>query len=202
MEAAKELIGAGIGKELQDYRLDYFLAYLMEAAKELIRAGIGKELQEAVNHKHGLEADISSGDEGLLQSLQAFAYVLFYLDIDLVRVSGNDRSNSLRGRKRKPIIVTIGLRILGDGKRILQTDASDEYWGAILIEEDKDQLYYCEHASGQFKDSEEHYHTTYKEILAVKRCHFEVQMDNSSFPRMLEFKGKVIPKKQLHRWKD
>ncbi|WJX18453.1 hypothetical protein P8452_08249 [Trifolium repens] len=101
----------------------------------------------------------------------------------------------------------------GDGKRILQTDASDHYWGAVLIEEINGVKHYCGHTSGQFKEAEKHYHTTYKEALAVKLgiqkfdfhlrgYHFEVQMDNSSFPRILEFKNKMPPDPQTLRLKD
>ncbi|MCH85865.1 polyprotein-like, partial [Trifolium medium] len=96
------------------------------------------------------------------------------------------------------------LKIPGDEKRILQTDANDCYWGAVLIEEVGNNKYYCGHASGQFKEAEKHYHTTYKEALAVKLgikkfdfhlrgFHFEVHMDNSSFPKILEFKNKMPP---------
>nr|KYP73221.1 polyprotein [Cajanus cajan] len=96
------------------------------------------------------------------------------------------------------------LKIPGDGKRILQTDAGDHYWGAVFIEEVQGKKFYCGHASGQFKEAEKHYHTTYKEALAVKNGikkfdfhlrghHFEVQMDNSSFPKILEFKNKLPP---------
>lgn len=60
------------------------------------------------------------------------------------------------------------LKILGNGKRILQTDVSDHYWGAVLIEEKGGIKYYCGHACGQFKEAGKHYHTTYKEALAVK----------------------------------
>ena len=60
------------------------------------------------------------------------------------------------------------LKILGEGKRILQIDASDRQWGAVLIEEVEGQKFYCGHASGQFKLAELHYHTTYKETLAIK----------------------------------
>ena len=105
------------------------------------------------------------------------------------------------------------LKIPGNGKRVLQTDASDHYWGAVLIEEEGNKKYYCGHASGQFKESEKHYHTTFKEALAVKNgikkfdfhlrgYHFEVQMDNSSFPKILEFKNKMPPDPQILRLKD
>ena len=40
------------------------------------------------------------------------------------------------------------LKIPGEGKRILQTDASDQFWGAILIEEINGKKFYCGHASG------------------------------------------------------
>ena len=60
------------------------------------------------------------------------------------------------------------LKIVGEGKQILQTNASDQYWGAVLIEEVEGKKFYCEHASRQFKPAELHYHTTYKETLAVK----------------------------------
>ena len=43
------------------------------------------------------------------------------------------------------------LKIPGGEKWILQTDASDQYWRAVLIEEIEGQKFYCEYASGQFK---------------------------------------------------
>ena len=44
------------------------------------------------------------------------------------------------------------LRIPIEGQRILQTYASDEYWGAVLLEKHDGKESYCVHASGQFKD--------------------------------------------------
>ena len=81
----------------------------------------------------------------------------------------------------------------------MQTDAYDQYWGAIFIEEIEGQKFYYGYASGQFKPTELRYHTTYKETLAVKYgiqkfdfhlrgYQFEVHLDNSSFPKLLEFK--------------
>ncbi|GJS28659.1 putative zinc finger, CCHC-type containing protein [Tanacetum coccineum] len=69
----------------------------------------------------------------------------------------------------------------------------------------------AKYKSGTFKASEQHYHSTFKEILAVKRGiekfqfhlighEFQVEMDMSSFPRMLQFKRKMIPHAQLLRW--
>ncbi|KAH9752166.1 hypothetical protein KPL71_014591 [Citrus sinensis] len=92
------------------------------------------------------------------------------------------------------------LRIPTSGQRILQTDASDDYWSAILLE--------AINGVRQFKDSEKNYHVIYKEILAVKygikkfEFHlishkFLINMDNSSFPRIFDFKNKLLPDKQL-----
>ncbi|KAL5768013.1 hypothetical protein ACOSQ2_014796 [Xanthoceras sorbifolium] len=104
------------------------------------------------------------------------------------------------------------LHILSDSLRILQTDASDCHWGALLLEERDKKRFYCAHASGSFKSPQQHYHTIYNEILAVKygiekfdfylRGHaFKVEMDNLSFPRVLKFKNKVPPDPLLLRLK-
>ena len=56
-----------------------------------------------------------------------------------------------------------------------------------------------------------HYHSTFKEILAIKhgienfQFHllghtFLVKMDMSSFPKMLQFKRKTLPHPQLLKW--
>ncbi|KAK8535312.1 hypothetical protein V6N12_056834 [Hibiscus sabdariffa] len=103
------------------------------------------------------------------------------------------------------------LQIPSDGKRVLQTDASDKYWSAILFEEKDKKRHLCGYKSGRFSDAEIHYHSTFKEILAVKRGiskfdfhlighHFLVEMDMSSFPQMLKFKQKTVPHPQLLRW--
>ncbi|KAK9043368.1 hypothetical protein V6N11_071713 [Hibiscus sabdariffa] len=103
------------------------------------------------------------------------------------------------------------LQIPSDGKRILQTDASDKYWGAILFEEKDNKRHHCGYKSGRFSDAEIHYHSTFKEILAVKKAiskfefhlighHFLMEMDMSSFPQMLKFKQKTVPHPQLLRW--
>ncbi|KAH9724647.1 hypothetical protein KPL70_007562 [Citrus sinensis] len=98
------------------------------------------------------------------------------------------------------------LRIPTSGQRILQTDANDDYWSAILLEDINGVRHFYAHASGQFKDSEKSYHVIYKEILAVKygikkfEFHlishkFLINMDNSSFPRIFDFKNKLLPNK-------
>ncbi|KAE8667738.1 hypothetical protein F3Y22_tig00112383pilonHSYRG00545 [Hibiscus syriacus] len=83
--------------------------------------------------------------------------------------------------------------------------------GAVLLKEKDQKRYVCRYKSGRFSDAEIHYHSTFKEILAVKKgitkfefhligYHFLVEMDMSSFPQMLKFKQKVIPNPQLLRW--
>ncbi|GKA27953.1 putative reverse transcriptase domain, viral movement protein [Tanacetum coccineum] len=98
------------------------------------------------------------------------------------------------------------LKILASSeKRILQTDASDECWGAVLLVQDNNnKRHVCGYKSGTFKASEQHYHSTFKEILAVKRGIEKFQFhlighefnmnDMSSFPRHhVMFKKKMLP---------
>ncbi|KAL2519014.1 putative reverse transcriptase domain [Abeliophyllum distichum] len=103
------------------------------------------------------------------------------------------------------------LSIPNDGKIILQTDASDLFWAAVLLEENNGKRNICGYKNGSFSDAEKHYHSTFKEILAVKRGiekfqfhlighHFFIEMDMSAFPKMLSFKQKQIPNSQLLRW--
>ena len=98
-------------------------------------------------------------------------------------------------------------------KRILQTDASDKFWGAVLLEEHEQGMKHCcSFASERFKISKQHYHSTFKKILGVKNdikkisffliSHhfFLVEMDMGSFRKMLHFKQKSILNPQLLRW--
>ncbi|KAH9680193.1 hypothetical protein KPL71_026462 [Citrus sinensis] len=91
------------------------------------------------------------------------------------------------------------LKLITNGKRILQTDASDDSWGAILLEETNGKEHFIAYASGQFSDTQKHYHSVFKEILAVKNGikkfeyhlighHFLIRMDSSVFPNILNFK--------------
>ncbi|KAH9697801.1 hypothetical protein KPL71_023762 [Citrus sinensis] len=88
-----------------------------------------------------------------------------------------------------------------------QTNTS---WGALLLEQIDKKEYLIGHASGHFSLAQQHYHTIYKEILAVKNGikkfeyhllghKFLIRLDNSSFPKVLQFKGKTIPNSQLLR---
>ncbi|KAH9792542.1 hypothetical protein KPL71_004163 [Citrus sinensis] len=95
------------------------------------------------------------------------------------------------------------LKLITDGKRILQTDASDESWGAILLEEINGKEHFIAYASGHFSDTQKHYHSVFKEILAVKNGikkfeyhlighHFLIRMDSSAFPNIFHFKGLTL----------
>ncbi|KAH9769835.1 hypothetical protein KPL71_012160 [Citrus sinensis] len=95
------------------------------------------------------------------------------------------------------------LKLITDGKRILQTDASDDSWGAILLEELHGKEHFIAYASGHFSDTQKHYHSVFKEILAVKNGikkfeyhlighHFLIRMDSSAFPNIFHFKVKHI----------
>ena len=103
------------------------------------------------------------------------------------------------------------MQILGPGKHVLQIDASDEYRAAAPFEETDGKKNICEYKSGAFKTLELHYHSMFKEILAVKNGiekfqfhllghNFIVEMDMSSFSKMLQFKRKMLPHPQLLRW--
>ena len=104
------------------------------------------------------------------------------------------------------------LKIPIEGQCILQIDASDEYWGVVLLEKLDGKEAYCAHASGQFKESEKHYHVIHKEILVVKygiqkfKFHlighnFLIRLDNSSFSKILDLKNNTLPDKHLLRLK-
>ncbi|KAH9763298.1 hypothetical protein KPL70_001116 [Citrus sinensis] len=95
------------------------------------------------------------------------------------------------------------LKLITDGKRILQTDASDDSWGAILLEDINRKEHFIAYASGQFSDTQKHYHSVFKEIRAVKNGikkfeyhlighHFLIRMDSLAFPNILNFKGLTV----------
>lgn len=76
--------------------------------------------------------------------------------------------------------------------------------GAVLFEELDGVRNPCGYKSGAFINAKQNYHSTFKEILAMERAikkfqfhlighHFTVEMDMSSFPRMLHFQKKLLP---------
>ena len=76
---------------------------------------------------------------------------------------------------------------------ILETDASNDHWGAVLKARDKDNVeQICRYTSGAFQGSELNYHSQEKETLAVKKGikkfaiylitkEFTVRTDNKNF---------------------
>lgn len=62
------------------------------------------------------------------------------------------------------------LQISGNGHWILQTDASKTQWGAVLFEELNGVRNSCGCKSGVFSNAEQEYHSTFQEILVVKRA--------------------------------
>ena len=89
--------------------------------------------------------------------------------------------------------------IPGEGKQILQIDANDNFWSAVLIKERDGKRFICGFKSGKFSNFKSHYHSTYKKTLAVKyeiqkfQFHligytFTIEIDNQAFPRILKLK--------------
>lgn len=76
--------------------------------------------------------------------------------------------------------------------RILQIDANQDFWSILLIEDLNRVRRICCYKSGQFKSFDQNYHSTFKEILAVRRSkekfefhlvghYFVVKMDMTTF---------------------
>ncbi|KAK6789545.1 hypothetical protein RDI58_013345 [Solanum bulbocastanum] len=85
--------------------------------------------------------------------------------------------------------------------KILQTNASNEYQSAILLEEKDGQRKICGYARGKFKDVEQHYHSTLKETLVVQKgikkfnfflihIEFLIEVDMRAFPKMIQINQK------------
>ncbi|KAL0291953.1 UNVERIFIED_CONTAM: polyprotein [Sesamum calycinum] len=151
--------------------------------------------------------------DGRISSLSALGIQASYLSYSKKSHHPGDKFRLWLAEIEAGMPTTSSIKIPGTGHRILQTDASNEFWGAILIEEENGRKHFCGHASGQFKDSEKHYHAVYKEILAIKYGikkfefhlighHFTIMMDNTSFPRIMDLKNKGVPEPQLLRLKD
>ncbi|KAL4566124.1 hypothetical protein LXL04_030234 [Taraxacum kok-saghyz] len=80
---------------------------------------------------------------------------------------------------------------------IIETDASDEFWGGDLkAKNSKNEEQICRYTSGSFKAAEKNYHSNEKELLAVKRVitkfsvyltpvKFLVRTDNKNFTYFL-----------------
>lgn len=59
------------------------------------------------------------------------------------------------------------LKIPYKGHLILQTYASNHYWGVILIEESNENRRVCDYKSRQFSEAQHHYPSKKKEALTV-----------------------------------
>lgn len=108
------------------------------------------------------------------------------------------------------------LKISRSGKKIVHTDASDTAWGAVLLEEVKQNNQIREeivrYESGSFKGAELNYHSTHKELLAVVKAFEKFQLfigdhkfllrsDLKNLPGFFrkESKNKVV-RARLLRW--
>ena len=64
----------------------------------------------------------------------------------------------------------------GTGSLIIETDASSQTWGGVLLEAIEGREFICGYGSGSFKAAELNYPSSHKEILAVKKTvqHFHL----------------------------
>lgn len=98
---------------------------------------------------------------------------------------------------------------------IIETDASDEFWGAVLLQKGPDgSELICAFRSGLFQGAEKNYHSIEKEILAVKRAiqklelyiinkEFVIRTDNKNFKTFCTRKiDKQIGRGRLARWQE
>ncbi|KAL2505433.1 RNA-directed DNA polymerase [Abeliophyllum distichum] len=82
-----------------------------------------------------------------------------------------DDSNYVRKIKAKLKNLPLLYHPHKDDKMIIETDASQEFWGAALktiTNENEEKL--CSYASGTFNTAEKNYHINEKEILAMKKA--------------------------------
>ena len=101
-----------------------------------------------------------------------------------------------------------------DDQMIIETDASGEFWGAVLKARPKKSLdeYLCKYTSGSFQAAELNYHSNEKETLAVKKAikkfsiyvihqEFIVRTDNTYFTYFLKTNiGGDYKQGRLIRW--
>ncbi|CAA29527.1 unnamed protein product [Figwort mosaic virus] len=98
---------------------------------------------------------------------------------------------------------------------IIETDASDSFWGGVLKARALDGVeLICRYSSGSFKQAEKNYHSNDKELLAVKQVitkfsayltpvRFTVRTDNKNFTYFLRINLKGDSKQgRLVRWQN
>ena len=102
----------------------------------------------------------------------------------------------------------------GNGFLILQTDASDSFWAAILFErkEDTGEEILCAYASGEFQPHQKNYFTAEKETLAIFNgiqkfelylapAKFLIRTDSMNFKYFLSAKiSKQLARGRLLAW--
>jgi len=82
---------------------------------------------------------------------------------------------------------------------IIETDASNDFWGGVLKAKTTEKEEICKYTSGSFKQAERNYHSNEKELLAVKNTiskfsiyltpvKFLVRTDNKNFTFFLKTK--------------
>ncbi|KAH9716951.1 hypothetical protein KPL71_021644 [Citrus sinensis] len=132
--------------------------------------------------KHIAQELIHFPDQNLSKKqIQQFLGIINYIRDFIAHVDHHTRQLSALLKKNPPSWHTLAvttlkqivqnpppLKLITDGRRILQTDVSDESWGAILLEETDGKEHFIAYASGHFSDTQIHYHSVFKEILAVK----------------------------------
>lgn len=109
------------------------------------------------------------------------------------------------------------LQPLGDGLLIIQTDASLDFWAAILLEQRKDsegksEEKLCAYASGEFTPSQKNYFIAEKETLAIFNgiqrfevyltlVKFLIRIDSKNFKYFLSAKiSRKIAKGRILAW--
>nr|AEB54984.1 polyprotein [Dahlia mosaic virus D10] len=95
---------------------------------------------------------------------------------------------------------------------IIETDASNDYWGGVLKAKTAEKEEVCRYTSGSFKTAEKNYHSNEKELLAVKNAiskfsiyltpvKFLVRTDSKNFTYFLKTKISGDNKQgRLVRW--
>lgn len=82
---------------------------------------------------------------------------------------------------------------IGEGQLILETDALDKAWSAVLLEKADNKENICSYASGSFHGAELNYPSSHKAILAVKKAvkHFRLYLKPLRF--IIRTNLKIMP---------
>ncbi|GJS84976.1 putative reverse transcriptase domain, viral movement protein [Tanacetum coccineum] len=173
----------------------------------------------------GLKNAPSAFQKEMITIFEPFlANTLVYID-DILLFSPDEQSHAELLSKFYSLVTKYVIMLLEKKKEVLkfpdelssqkmiQQFLGDECLGAVLLVQDNNnKRHVCGYKSGTFKASEQHYHSTFKEIITVKRGikkfqfhlighEFQVEMDMSSFLRPMLRSRKLRPSyAQLLRW--